>query len=297
MPGGKCTPGYDQAISDEDGVIPWIESKGKPSAKTTGTGADSKISEDLEEAEKAGQAMKPLFLYFYKKVSLAATGMKKKDNELEDCTDMEKEFKMRALANITREFVCARIDTGEADKAILAKYRVKAIPTFVIVDLDGKIAWFQAGKFSWKKVETVLLKILKTADAKVKKIAAGKDPGPMADRAKARLREIEAREEYEKGEKLYETAQLEKAKACFEKVAAMGIDKDFYVERAQAMLEEIQAAKIYFEACEDIKNKNYAAGKEKLDKILNELKKARAFAEFAREKLESIKNKLEDKKK
>lgn len=266
-------------------------------AKTTGTDADAKATEDLAEAEAAAQSMKPLLLYFYKKVSLVAVGSKKKDKELEECQEMEKEFKMRALANIAREFVCAKIDVGEADKAILAKYRVKSTPTFVILDLDGKLAWFQAAKFNWKKVENVLIKIVRTADAKVKKLAAAKDETPLTVRARARLKEIEAREEYEKGEKLYETAQLEKAKACFEKIVAMGLDKDFYNERAQIMLEEIQAAKIYFEACEDIKNKNYAAGKEKLDKILNELKKARSFSAFAKEKLDSIRSKLDDKKK
>ncbi len=239
--------------------------------------------------------MKPLFLYFNKKMSAAGIGGQKKDPEFDDCMDMEKEFKMRALSNILREFVCARIDVPSADKAILAKYRVRTVPTFVIVDLDGKIAWLQPGKFGWKKVEALLIKLLKASDAKVKKIASGKEEGPIVERARKRAKEIEAREEYEKGEKLYETGQMEKAKECFEKVVGLGIDKDWYIGRAQIMLEEIQAAKIYFEACDDIKNKNYLAAKDKLDKILNELKKATAFADFAKEKLDSIKNKLEDK--
>jgi tetratricopeptide (TPR) repeat protein len=238
--------------------------------------------------------MKPLFVYFFKKTNIAAFGARKKNPQIKDCEAMAKEFKMRALTTILREFVCVRIEMDKADSTILKKYRVRKAPTAVLVDLKGKTVWSCAGKFTWKKVEKILLKHLKRADSMVKKLAKGKEGDPMADRARTRAAEIDRRVQYAKGESYFLRAQWSKAKDIFRKVAA-GDDKDFYVKRAAIMLEEIEAAGLYFAAVADIKRKRYQAAKVKLDKILNDLKKARSFATFAREKLASIKSKLKKK--
>jgi hypothetical protein len=267
-----------------------VDSSGKPAAKTTGSGA-KETGDDLPEAATASQNLRPLFLYFFKGDSFSAFGSKKKkkDRELEDCKALDKEFRMRALSNILREFICAKVDVLKADKEILRKYKVRKSPTCVLVDLDGRIAWMQSGKFTWKKVEKVLLSQLKKADAKVKKLAKGKDE--IADRASKRLAEIELREEYAKGEKLFQRAQWKKAEAAFTKVAGAKAE-GFYKSRAEIMLQEIGAAKIYFQAEVDIKRRRYHDAKQKLDKIISDFPKAAAFRAFAQEKLNSIRGKL-----
>jgi tetratricopeptide (TPR) repeat protein len=250
-------------------VIAWVESDGKPGPKGL-----------LVEAEKGLAELRPLFLFFYATEPAVVDG--KKDFEaVKACETVRGEFKVRALANLLREFRCIRLDVKNADPKVLETYGVHETPTCLALDLEGNTVSFLTGAFGWGDVDMDLQDCLEDAEAVVRKLAAGDAKEPRTATAKKRLTRILIREKYAKGEKLFQRARWEKATETFKAILSEGPEGYFFTKRSETMLAEIEAARLYFKAIEDLRAENKEAAREKLEQIVYEMKKAPWFRRFA----------------
>lgn len=225
--------------------------------------------------------MKPLFLFFYASKPRAKDGAPDYD-EMKGCETVSEELKVRALANILREFVCVKVDASQADARILEAYRVNTVPTCMLLDSEGNLASLSVGQFAWNGIELDYLTALESADERVKTLAAGDEKDPVAAKARARLAEIHAREGYARGEKLFQRAQWDKSAEAFRDLATKAPAGNFFAGRVPAMLAEIGAARLYFEALEDLKAERKNDAKVKLERIVFEMKSAPCFGGFAK---------------
>lgn len=224
--------------------------------------------------------MKPVFIFFLASKPADSDG-KKDYTQVKTSKDLSDQFRVRALANILREFNCIWVDVAIAEKGVLDQYGVHSAPTCIALDLDGSVASMTSGLFAWNDVELDLLAVLESAEARVRELAAGPPEDKKTGFAKARVAAIEIRETYEKGEKLFQRAQWDKAVETFGKLLNSGSKDDFFVKRAPEMIAETAAAKLYFEALDDLKEEKIADGKAKLERIAYEMKNAPCFSNFA----------------
>jgi len=152
----------------------------------------------------------------------------------------------------------------------------------ILLDVDGAMLWKQTSRFAWNEVEIDLLGALESADERIKALAAGDAKDPVAEKARGRLAEIRVREAYAAAEKLFQRAQWDKAAAAFRSLAAAVPAGNFFAGRVPAMLAEIQAAQLYFEALDDLKAEKKMEAKAKLERIVFEIKAATCFGGFAK---------------
>ncbi len=232
-----------------------------------------------------------MFLYFRTTEPKVVDG--KKDYEaLKACSAMEEEFTVRALSNILREFTCIRIDVSKADAKALETYGVREAPTCIVLDLEGHMTSLFTGAVGFGVIDLDLQDCLLAAEKEIRNLAKDKKEEPKGEkaekedpkvvRARAVLAEIEVRETYARGEQLFQRAQWDKAAETFQEAARLGGKGNFYAERLPVMLAEIKAARLYFEAIEDLRTENRAAAREKLERIVFEIKEAVCFIQFAK---------------
>jgi predicted Zn-dependent protease len=251
-------------------VISWVESSGKAGAKG-----------QLAEIEKGAAEIRPFFLYFYTNEPKVADG-KKDYAAMKTCEKVNEELKVRALANLLREYVCIRVNVAKADAKVLETHGVREAPTALVLDIQGNLAALHVGAFGWGDIDLDLQDCLENAETKVRELAGGDEKAPKTVTAKKRLAGIQIRELYAKGEKLFQRARWEKAAETFKKVAAEGKEGNFFKKRVPSMLAEIQAAKLYFEAIEDLRAARKKEAREKLEKIVYEMENSQWFRRFAK---------------
>jgi hypothetical protein len=257
-------------------VVAWVESSGKAGSE----GQLAEVGEGLA-------AQRPLFLFFYTTEPKVEDG-KKNFEAVKACETVRGEFRIRALANILREFRCVRLNVKKADPKVLEKYGVHEAPTCVALDLEGNVVSFLVGAFGWGDVDLDLQDCLESAEGAVRKLATGDEKDPKTAVAKMRMARILIREKYAKGEKLFQRARWEKATEVFKEILSEGPEGFFFTKRAETMLAEIEAAKLYFQAIADLRAEKKAEAKEKLERIVTEMKKAPWFRRFARVTLGKI---------
>ena len=228
-----------------------------------------------------------MFLYFCTTEPRVVDG--KKDYEaLKACSAMEEEFTVRALSNTLREFTCIRINMAGADPKALEAYGVNRAPTSIVLDHEGNAVSFFAGQVVFGEIDLDLQDALTATEKGIRNLAAGAEDKPETAKAKSVLAQIEVRETYARGEQLFQRAQWEKAADTFQEAARLGGKGNFFAERVPTMLAEIQAAKLYFEAIDDLKAGRAAAAREKLSRIVFEMKAAACFSQFAKAALAKL---------
>ncbi|MHC4777070.1 MAG: hypothetical protein ACYTFG_00685 [Planctomycetota bacterium] len=225
--------------------------------------------------------MRPVFLFFHATEPEMVDG-KKDFTKVKACEEAAAQFKIRALANCLREFACIRIDVSKARPQLMKILGVHEAPTCMALDLDSETACFVTGAFEWGDIELDLVDCIEETERKIRTLAGGDEKSPETAAAGKRLAAIEIREAYERVEKLFQRAQWDKAKTGLRKLAKTGALENFFVKRVPVMLAEIDAAALYFEAVEDLKAERTGDAKEKLERIVYELKEAPWFRRFAR---------------
>jgi hypothetical protein len=276
----------------------WVNSQGKAAPKKTGEAESKSQKDELFEASKARQEMKPVLIFFAKSRDVLSFGKKTKDRQVEATTYFEKEiFRRLVVTNLAKNFVNIKVDVRKGDKKLLAKtYRLRRAPLIVILDLYSKqIYRLSSPKLSWRTLAKVMETAIGKVEKEVKRLATtSKEDTPLVKRAKTRYAEITMRDDVDKGLQL----AYDKKWAQAEKTLKGVLDRkeeNQYKKAAENGMKEIKAGKLYQEGYLAQKKKRYQQSKELLDQVIK-IRESKYFKQLATELLKKVNKKLAKKR-
>jgi hypothetical protein len=263
-----------------------------------GEAATDKEDEEIHELKKATEEMKPILVWFNKPKDLLAFGRKSiKDPEVEACDAMSKDlWKRWVITELSKEFVCVRVNTRKADKKLLRSHRVSRAPVVEILDFKLKSIYFSSSpRLKYGALSKVMNRCRKKVETAVKKLAKSDEDTPIVERAKLRAQVIEQRECYDKGVVALGKRNWNKAADNFNKGIAIEQDSE-WKKKCKTGLLEIKAGKLFMEAERLYKLRRFKTCKDKLDQIVCDYKEAKYFSALAKELLKKVNKKVAGRK-
>lgn len=262
----------------------------------TGVPADEVQDADAEifEFTKAALEMKPILVYFNKPKDLLAFGNKAaKDPEVDACEEFDKDlWKRWVVTELSKEYVCVRVNTRKADSKLMRSHRVARAPVVMILDFNLKPIYFSPSpRLRYTTLSKVMDRSRERVEAEVKKLAKSNEESDLVKRAKVRAQVIEQRETYDKGLEALEKQDWRNAEAAFNKGIELEQDSDWKAKCKTGLI-EIKAGQALEEVDKLVKYRRYKEAKEALVKILADYKEAKYFAAIAKEQLEHVTKKL-----
>jgi hypothetical protein len=253
---------------------------------------------DIYELKKATEEMKPILVWFNKPKDLLAFGKKSvKDPEVEACDTMSKDlWKRWVITELSKEYVCVRVNIRKADRKLLRSHRVARAPVVEILDFKLKSIYFSSSpRLKHGALGKVMDRCRKKVETAVKKLAKKDEDTPLVQRAKERALVIEQRECYDKGVVALGKRNWDKAADNFNKGIAIEQDSH-WKHKCKTGLLEIKAGKLFVEAERLYKMRQFKACKDKLDQIVCDLKEAKYFGALAKELLTKVNKKVAGKR-
>jgi predicted negative regulator of RcsB-dependent stress response len=270
-----------------------VKSQGKKAPVGTGQDSKKKKTDELFEASKARQEMKPVLIFFAKSRDILSFGKKVKDREVDATQHYEKEiFGRYAITQLAKEFICIKVDTRKADKRLLAKtYRARRAPVVVIVDLYGRTLYRLSNpKMSYRQLAKVMSSAIKRVEKEVGRLAKSSEESPLIDRAKTRWAEIEMRGLCDKAADYTFKRNWALAEKKYKEVLGHKEDNQ-YKKVAKIGLREVQAGKLFTEGEAFYKHKRYRQAKEVLDKVIK-IRESKIYKQMATDLLKKVNKKI-----
>jgi hypothetical protein len=282
---------------DYGGTIEWVESAGKCAPQTTGVVGEPacpSAEDEIYELADARKFMKPILVYFHKPIDLAGfDSAARKEPEAGACEKMDGDlWKRWIITELSKEFVCIRVNLRGADPKLIRNHRVARAPVVAIFDFNLKPIYFSP---SPKLKHSALAKVMGRARDKVEKqvhnLARTEEDTEIVKRAVIRSRVIDQRELYSAGLRDLEKKEWTRAGEKFENGSRIPQDSEWR-EKCVTGLKEIQAGKLFAKAEKLIKAKKYRMALNILQRILVEFREAKYFGSLAKEKIEKVSKKL-----
>jgi tetratricopeptide (TPR) repeat protein len=214
--------------------------------------------------------MKPILVFFAKPRDAMDFNKKSKDSQVNGTIHYEKEvFGRLAIAELTKEFICIKVNIKKADKRLLAKtYGVTRAPVVQILDFYGKQVYrLVSPKLSWRHMGKFMEKAIKKVEREVKRLAKSKEDTPIVQRAKVRANEIDMRDGYNKGLDYTYKRKWARAEKEFQAVLDNKAENQWKKKAENGMM-ELKAGKLFVEAERMEKKRRYSQAKELLDKVV-----------------------------
>ncbi len=300
-PSGGTPTKRDLTRSEFGGSIDWVDSDGKSTPKLTGTDSEGeeengKGKDGIYEIRKAAEAMKPILVYFHKPKDILAFGKKKrKDPEAEACEDLDGDlWKRWVITELSKEFVCVRVNVRKADRHLLRKNRVARAPVVMILDFNLKHLYFTPSpRLRYTTLSEVMDRSRRRVEIQVRRLARKDEDSALVKRAEFRYDEIRQRDFYSAGAEALGEWDWGKAGANFEK--GLAIDRDTeWKQKCLNGLVEIKAGKAVEEAEKLIDGRRYEEARKALEKIVKEFGEAQYFHAIAEDRLERVARKLKE---
>jgi len=251
-------------------------------------------SKQIWEIMKAAEKMKPILVYFRKPKDLLSFQTKKvKDPEVLASLELEKDlWKRWVITELSKEFVCVRVNARKADRRLLAINRVGRAPVVQILDFNLKPIYFTAStRIRFEAFAKVMESCRKRVERAVKILARRNEETDIVKRAKARAGVLEQRELYGKGLKILEKRNWLRAERIFNKGIAIEQDSKWRTLCKSGLI-EIKAGRALVEAEKLISARYFKAAKKALEKIINKYPEAVYFNSIARERWAYVHKKL-----
>ncbi|MHC4779729.1 MAG: hypothetical protein ACYTFG_14230 [Planctomycetota bacterium] len=267
---------------------------GTPVATGVPTEESKEEGAEIYELKKATADMLPILVWYNKPKDLLAFGKKQtKDPEVEACDAMGKDlWKRWVITELSKEFVCVRVNTRKADKALLRGHRVARAPVVEILDFNLKPIYFSSSpRLKHNSLAKVMDRCRKKVEDAVKKLAKSDEDTPLVQRAKNRAQVIETRECYDKGAVALGKRDWNKSADQFNKGLAIEQDSH-WKHKCKTGLLEIKAGKLFVQAERLYKMRQFSPCKDKLDTIVSDYKEAKYFAALAKEMLTKVNKKV-----
>jgi len=291
-PGGPSSPGTPESGGGKEPGRP--TPAGTPGPKEDPSGGEG---EPAKEAGKTTEAdkdpkdslpLKPTLLFFLKRHP--ADGKPYTPDEQEKATSRfyREIFSKKEIIDLAREFICIRVDVAKiAQWKDKLPYRASKAPAIALLDLKEKVVYrTEDPKLLWQTLAKALATVLKKVEGEVKRIARGKEETPEVLRAKARVIEIEMREEYRKAFDFVVAMRWSQAEKRFEEILKRAEENEWKA-RAKNGAKEIEAGKLVEEAQKALRKRRKPEAKSLLTKAL-EVKGAYYYSQKARELLDSF---------
>ncbi|MHC4600773.1 MAG: hypothetical protein ACYS47_17415 [Planctomycetota bacterium] len=264
----------------------WIDSKGKLCPKATGLPTtEEKDIEEILEVVKATEELKPILLYFWKSQDAFEAGEKKtKDPEVKACLKLQEEvWKQWVITELSKEYVCIRVDKRIADPKILKMHRATRVPTIKILDFKLKQIYYSGSpKVKYRALASVMDKSRRKVEKQVKKLADEGGTSPLHEKARNRAMAIEQRDIYDKGLSYLAARSWSKAAEQFSKGISIECDSE-WKKKCEIGMKEIEAGKLFVKAERLFKVKRYYEAKDILEQIRSDYREAAYFAALADE--------------